>query len=387
MALARWQATIVDEAGNIQSGASVEVRSETAGAPLATIYSDRDGTTPLGNPFTADSEGFAAFHVAGGAYKITATKSAFSREWRYVGVGTASELDSYSGLTADQFLTGDGGSAIKTIPVYYDASNDRIAIGFQEFEMDIGGSTVASKLAIHHEGGEAIGEFHVHATGSGILDGPVVYGARSDGDEATPTIVADGDFLFSLAALGFDGTDYAQGARIDFIVDGTPGSGDMPTKIVFSTSADGGETPAAVVAFNPDQTAEFTHAPNQATNAQVRAATAERVITADLLESASAEVTLSDAATIALDWASGVNFTVELTTDRVLGNPTNGQPGTWRTVRVTSDGGPDALTFDSEYGGAPPTLDDITTTQHYLVMIYCVSTSLFLVGSMDASPA
>lgn len=93
MALARWQATIVDEAGDIQTLPTIEVRREVAGAPLASLYSDRDGLVAIGNPFTGDAEGFAAFHVDGGAYQIIATKGAFSRTWRYVGVGTASEFD------------------------------------------------------------------------------------------------------------------------------------------------------------------------------------------------------------------------------------------------------------------------------------------------------
>jgi hypothetical protein len=93
MVLARWQRTIVDDAGNILPGAQVTVRREVSGAPLAVLYSDRDGTTPLGNPFTADGDGFAAFHVVGGAYRITATAGAFASIWRYVGIGTASEND------------------------------------------------------------------------------------------------------------------------------------------------------------------------------------------------------------------------------------------------------------------------------------------------------
>lgn len=93
VALARWQSTIQDDAGNVQKIASVEVRHERAGAPLANIYSDRDGNVPLGNPFLADSEGFAAFHALGGAYRITATKNGFSKTWRYVGIGNAQEQD------------------------------------------------------------------------------------------------------------------------------------------------------------------------------------------------------------------------------------------------------------------------------------------------------
>jgi len=126
---------------------------------------------------------------------------------------------------------------------------------------------------------------------------------------------------------------------------------------------------------------------NPASAANVRAAAANKVITADLLETASALVTLTDAATIALDWDTGINFDVTLTTDRVLGNPTNGQPGTWRTVLVKSDGGPDTLTFGNQYGGTVPTITDVTTSQFYLLSIYCKTATQFLVTSIDGSDA
>jgi hypothetical protein len=94
MTLARWQATILDSAGNIQPGASIEVRREGAGGTLVSLYGDRDGTAPIGNPFFADPDGLAAFHVPGGAYRITATKGAFTQVWRYVAIGLAAESDS-----------------------------------------------------------------------------------------------------------------------------------------------------------------------------------------------------------------------------------------------------------------------------------------------------
>lgn len=93
MTLARWQATVTDDEGNVLPAATVEVRREVSGAPLAALFSDRDGLTGMGNPFAADLEGFAAFHVAGGAYRITATSGAFSRVWRYVAVGLGAETD------------------------------------------------------------------------------------------------------------------------------------------------------------------------------------------------------------------------------------------------------------------------------------------------------
>jgi hypothetical protein len=111
MTLARWQTTIVDEAGNVQSGASIEVRREVAGAPLAVLYSDREGATPLGNPFTTGSDGFAAFHVAGGAYRVTAAKGGFTRVWRYVAIGTTAEFDAE--LVPDLVQQVDAGYALR----------------------------------------------------------------------------------------------------------------------------------------------------------------------------------------------------------------------------------------------------------------------------------
>lgn len=96
--LARWQATIQDEAGNILPGAFVEVRRDVVGGNLAPLFSDRAGTVGLGNPAQADEEGFIAFHVQGGPYRIRAYTGSslaptFERIWRYAGIGTASEAD------------------------------------------------------------------------------------------------------------------------------------------------------------------------------------------------------------------------------------------------------------------------------------------------------
>jgi hypothetical protein len=43
--------TIVDESGDIQDGAFIELRREAPGSPWVTIYSDHDGDTTLGNLF------------------------------------------------------------------------------------------------------------------------------------------------------------------------------------------------------------------------------------------------------------------------------------------------------------------------------------------------
>jgi hypothetical protein len=68
-------------------------------------------------------------------------------------------------------------------------------------------------------------------------------GLRSNGTHASPAIVADGDDVVRFVGAAFDGTDYALLGEIRYAVDGTPGSNDMPGRIVFLTSPDGSQTP------------------------------------------------------------------------------------------------------------------------------------------------
>lgn len=75
-----WQSSIVNEQGDTQASAQVEIRVAATDA-LATLYEDRDGTTPKANPFNADLNGYAFAYMLADRYNITATKSGFSRTW------------------------------------------------------------------------------------------------------------------------------------------------------------------------------------------------------------------------------------------------------------------------------------------------------------------
>jgi hypothetical protein len=89
---------------------------------------------------------------------------------------------------------------------------------------------------------------------------------------------------------------------------------------------------------------------------------------------------------VTFDWYSCINFTLQLTTNRTLGNPSNGQAGTWRTILVSgNDSTNRTLSFDSNYGD-PPSLTDIDDAKWYLISIHCVGTSHFVVSAMDGSP-
>lgn len=130
MAYARWQRTIVDEQGNIVPNANIEVRREIPGTPLAVLYEDRDGASGISNPFVAEDNGLAAFHVMGGPYSIRAYKDGFDITWNFVGIGTAGERDfataflprgSWSGATT--YAIGDLVSHVSGGEPYAFASN------------------------------------------------------------------------------------------------------------------------------------------------------------------------------------------------------------------------------------------------------------------------
>ena len=66
----------------------------------------------------------------------------------------------------------------------------------------------------------------------------------SRGTNASPTIVQNGDIVGTINARAYDGNSYASMSDINFEVDGAPGDGDMPGRIVFKTSTDGSQSPS-----------------------------------------------------------------------------------------------------------------------------------------------
>lgn len=77
-------------------------------------------------------------------------------------------------------------------------------------------------------------------------------------DGSADVIVQASDVIGRITAYGANGTTFDTAARIEFIVDGTPGaSADMPGAIVFSTSPDGSATLAQALKIgnNKDLTA------------------------------------------------------------------------------------------------------------------------------------
>ena len=136
-------------------------------------------------------------------------------------------------------------------------SRDNAANGIFKFIAEAG-STETTHLEISSAGNVAIGssvaseKLHLMADGSvgtrierasndgnsGVLD---FYKTR--GTLASKSVVGTADTVGALRAFGYDGSNYIQGGEIAFKTNGTPGTNDMPTQFVVSTTADGASSP------------------------------------------------------------------------------------------------------------------------------------------------
>jgi hypothetical protein len=158
--LARWEQTITDEAGNRIDQPTIRVEREVSGLPLAVLKSDKDGATPLSNPFTPATGVDPFFHTQGGFYKITITKGAYSKVLPHVALGTAAALD--------------------TPPLVPSGAWD-------------GGTTYSPGNVVRHAGSS--------------------YWATVESTNKEPTVAGDwADYWVLLAEAGTDGTDGVDGA-------------------------------------------------------------------------------------------------------------------------------------------------------------------------------
>jgi hypothetical protein len=123
-----------------------------------------------------------------------------------------------------------------------------------------------------------------------------------------------------------------------------------------------------------------------ATASDYRTGTATgKLLTVDQVNAAMAEVTLTDAATIAWDMATGIDFTVTLTASRTLGNPTNTVVGRRGRIRVVQNGtGGWSLTKSSNHktaGGSALSIATAASAETYLYYDCVSSTKILLSNS------
>jgi len=83
-------------------------------------------------------------------------------------------------------------------------------------------------------------EFLLAGASNTAINRAVFQGRRSRGTLASPTAVANDDYITSLLASAYDGSTFQNPALVSFFVDGTPSAGNVPTRISFVTGTNAG---------------------------------------------------------------------------------------------------------------------------------------------------
>ena len=150
----------------------------------------------------------------------------------------SSNIDVPGTLDVTGNATLDADLVVDTSALFVDASENAVVIGHTAIDgqgraLEVLGTTDDST-------GAELMRFSANA------DGPSIALTKSRGGAiGTEAIVQDDDSIGSIEWYGDDGTDQASSAAsIVAAVDGTPGSNDMPGRLMFSTTADGAASPS-----------------------------------------------------------------------------------------------------------------------------------------------
>jgi hypothetical protein len=121
----------------------------------------------------------------------------------------------------------------------------RLLVGTSNARANLFGSTGTSQFQVEGIGSDpsrlsVIGNF---STATNETSGFIVLGRSGASSLGSNTLVANNNQLGQISFQGADGSTFVQGASIKAEVDGTPGTNDMPGRLVFSTTADGASSP------------------------------------------------------------------------------------------------------------------------------------------------
>jgi hypothetical protein len=119
-------------------------------------------------------------------------------------------------------------------------SSGRLLVGTSSSRSDLVGLSPQIQLEGATQSATSLSLTRNEATSAG----PALLLAKSRGTTAgAATVVQSGDTLGGVYFMGADGTNIEIGAQITGEVDATPGNNDLPSRLVFSTTADGASSP------------------------------------------------------------------------------------------------------------------------------------------------
>ena len=278
--------------------------------------------------------------------------------------------------TSDKIIhAGDTDTAIRF------PSADTISVenaGAESFRVDSSGRTLigstSSRIA-----GDVTAQLQVegtsyHTSSLGLIanagassgNNPHITLAKSRGSsDGSNTILVDGDSIGIIQWAASDGTDLnCVAAEIRAVVDGTPGSNDMPGRIVLGTTADGAVAPTERLRISADGGVKLSGHSERSINA---------------LGNTTGSTTI--------DFTTADIITATLTGTTTFANPTTESVGQSGSIVLTQDGtGSRTASWGSQFkwvGGTAPTLTTTASAVDRIDYLVVAADTIHCVASLD----
>ena len=179
------------------------------------------------------------------------------------------------------------------------------------------------------------------------------------------TVVQDGDSLGYLTFTGDDGTDVnSNAAKIYCEVDGSPGSNDLPGRLIFSTTADGADSASERLRISSDGGVALTGHSECSINALG-----------------------NSSGTVTIDFRTANYISCTLTGTTTFANPTTESIGQSGSIIITQDGtGGRTASWGSQFkwvGGTAPTLTTTAAAVDRIDYLVVAADTIHCVASLD----
>ena len=161
---------------------------------------------------------------------------------RYAYIGAVNTGASESGNHLVFATNANGGAATEKARI---DSSGRLLVGTNTARTNFFNSASLTTANLQLEG-IGYGNRFVSITScnsSGSESSCLILAHQKSGTVGGNTVLASGDSAGLVSFQGSDGSNFVETARIESFVDGAPGAGDMPGRLVFSTTADGASSP------------------------------------------------------------------------------------------------------------------------------------------------
>lgn len=243
---------------SIALGVHTNIGTQATTFTLANLrhYSARQQTFGIGSSVTNQYGYFADSTITGATnnYGFYSNIASGTGRWNFYANGTA---DNYFGgpTTISTSSTSDALRITQTgtgnALVVEDSANPDAT----PFVIDASGFIVAGYTAnitgasYQANGGTPFSGIRWNAASTGPT---VLIGKSRSATVGTNAILSSGDTVGNITFSGDDGAAFIPAAQITAAVDGTPGTNDMPGRLVFSTTADGAATPTERMRISSD---------------------------------------------------------------------------------------------------------------------------------------